>query len=290
MVRERAVVFGKGATLVGVVTEPEPESRDLPAVLLWNAGLIHRVGPFRLFVDLARGLATRGFTTLRFDVSGRGDSELPKEAVSEEERTSRDIEEAMNFLAEKKGISAFVLIGSCSGADEAFPVAVRDTRVVGLVLLDGFGYRTLGYYVHHYGPRLFKADVWARFFKRTAGTCLELLEGGRTSSKGQTAIFVRKFPPKKAAEAALRGLTERGVRLLFVYSGGVAHFYYNYPNQFRDMFRSLRVGDAVQTRHFPDAGHTYPEVGPRIRLIDTISEWMAQGFLAHEHPGHTERT
>lgn len=290
MVRERAVVFGNGTKLVGIVTEPEPEGRDLPAVLLWNAGLVPRTGPFRLFVDLARRLATRGFTTLRFDLSGRGDSEPAKEALSEEERTSRDIEQAMTFLVEKKGLTAFVLIGSCSGADEAFPVAVRDTRVAGLVLLDGFGYRTVGYYVHHYGPRLFKADVWARFFKRTAGACLEILEGRRSSPRGQTAIFVRKFPPKKAAEAALRDLTARGVRVLFVYSGGVAHFYYNYPNQFQDMFRSLRVGDSVQVRHFPDADHTYPEVGPRAALIDTISEWMAGGYLSREHREHEDRT
>jgi hypothetical protein len=47
-----------------------------PAVMfvLLNAGAVHRQGPFRLYVHLARRLAALGFSCVRFDQPGIGDS------------------------------------------------------------------------------------------------------------------------------------------------------------------------------------------------------------------------
>ena len=60
MVRERGVVFGDGR-LLGVPTSPPDEARDRPCVVILNAGVIHRVGPGRLSVDIARRAAAAGF-------------------------------------------------------------------------------------------------------------------------------------------------------------------------------------------------------------------------------------
>ena len=246
MVKEKAVGFGNEARLVGIITEPDPEvqAKNPPGVLLWNAGLLHKVGPYRLFVDIARRLATLGFLAFRFDVSGKGDSETQRAGLLERERTLTDIRDAMDFLSKRKTVDKFVLLGSCSGADEAFPVAVVDKRVAGLVLLDGFGYRTLGYYLHHYGPRLFKLDVWLRFFKRDIDAALRAIQNDRGGNFQRGTIFVREFPPRGKIEAELKQLIARQVHLLFVYSGGVDE-YYNYRNQFRDMFRSLDFRDRL---------------------------------------------
>ncbi|MGA8008355.1 MAG: alpha/beta hydrolase, partial [Thiomonas sp.] len=43
-------------------------------VLLFNAGVIHRVGAHRVNVKLARALAADGIATLRCDLHGMGDS------------------------------------------------------------------------------------------------------------------------------------------------------------------------------------------------------------------------
>ena len=74
--REQAVLFGKTRSLAGVVTDPpkSTEDRKRPAIVLLNSGLVHKVGPNRLNVKLARMLATMGFPVLRFDLSGIGDS------------------------------------------------------------------------------------------------------------------------------------------------------------------------------------------------------------------------
>jgi hypothetical protein len=70
---EEAVLIG--GSLVGILSRP-PAGVDpaMPGVLLLNAGRIHRVGPNRLYVAIARRLAAMGFAVCRFDLSGIGDS------------------------------------------------------------------------------------------------------------------------------------------------------------------------------------------------------------------------
>ena len=72
--REAAVSFGPNASLVGIITSPSVPAarRELPGVILLNAGIINRVGPNRIYVKMARRLADMGLPVLRFDFSGRG--------------------------------------------------------------------------------------------------------------------------------------------------------------------------------------------------------------------------
>ena len=68
--------FGTDGHLFGILTTPDEEVRveGAPIALILNAGIVHRIGPFRLNVDIARQLAELGFSTLRMDLSGLGDS------------------------------------------------------------------------------------------------------------------------------------------------------------------------------------------------------------------------
>jgi len=61
--REHALLFGDAQGLVGVITDPPgPAGPSRPGVILLNAGVIHRVGPSRLYVNLARALAAKPVT------------------------------------------------------------------------------------------------------------------------------------------------------------------------------------------------------------------------------------
>jgi hypothetical protein len=74
-VKERAHTFGSHQGLVGITCEPDAgPGLDLPGFIFFNIGLNHRVGPQRVQVELARALAVQGFASLRFDLSGLGDS------------------------------------------------------------------------------------------------------------------------------------------------------------------------------------------------------------------------
>ena len=71
---ELACQFGEHRRLAGRLTEPPaPEPRT--ACVLVNAGLVPKLGPFRLYVELARRHAQDGVVTLRFDLGGIGDSQ-----------------------------------------------------------------------------------------------------------------------------------------------------------------------------------------------------------------------
>jgi hypothetical protein len=57
---EQGVLFS-AQSLVGVLTKADEESdTSRPTVVFLNAGMVHRVGPNRLHVRLARGRAPRG--------------------------------------------------------------------------------------------------------------------------------------------------------------------------------------------------------------------------------------
>jgi len=117
----------------GVLTRPEVAS-DKPAIVLMNAGSIHRVGPNRSFVRMARRWAELGYPVFRMDLSGIGDSAAsegtvenlpyPRDAVL-------DAQAAMNALSERGIAKRFILSGLCSGADIAFRTGAVDRRVTG---------------------------------------------------------------------------------------------------------------------------------------------------------------
>ena len=112
---EKVHAFGKHRGLVGVVSQPD-SPRDAPAVLLLNAGLVHRVGPYRMHVDLARRLAAAGYLVLRFEQSAIGASEPRRERLSYEDRAVADGPDAMDFLGARCRGDRFIPLGRCSGA------------------------------------------------------------------------------------------------------------------------------------------------------------------------------
>ena len=75
--KEVILSFGSEKSLVGVVTEPlESVARANVSIIVLNSGQVHRIGPHRMSVRMARELARKGIVTLRFDISGVGDSRV----------------------------------------------------------------------------------------------------------------------------------------------------------------------------------------------------------------------
>src|SRR5437868_10047186 len=133
--REEAVLFGRKAAMVGVISDP-PQAREQnsPAVIFLNAGGLHRVGPSRLYVNMARTLAESGYVVLRFDFSGFDDSESRYDQTPFAKNAITEVHSAMDFLTTTRGVDRFILIGICSGAEVSFETACCDPRVVGAVL------------------------------------------------------------------------------------------------------------------------------------------------------------
>jgi pimeloyl-ACP methyl ester carboxylesterase len=132
--REEALLFGKHQSLIGIVTNPDTPNGS--AILLLNAGLMHRIGPNRIYVKIARQLAKIGFVVLRFDLSGIGDSKVRPDNLPFEKSNVDDIRQTMDYLQKTRGINQFLLVGHCAGAFHSLLASLEDTRVIGVGLIN----------------------------------------------------------------------------------------------------------------------------------------------------------
>ena len=166
---ERAIAFGPDAGLVGVLTEPDPVHAipNAPGFLMWNVGIQHRVGPYRVQVDIARDLARRGFASFRFDLAGMGDSEIRLDSRTDGERAVSDVRDAMLLLQKRRNVSTFVPIGFCSSVDAVHRLAVDDKSVVGACFIEGYAYHTRGFWLR-YPLRLLSRERWKRYVEHQA--------------------------------------------------------------------------------------------------------------------------
>ena len=114
--KEQVCNFGPNGSLFGILTTPDDDVRvdDAPIALILNAGIVHRVGPFRIHVDIARQLAAAGFSTLRLDLSGLGDSAPRTGKIEVDDRAILDVSDAMDFLQDETGVEKFTLLGPVS--------------------------------------------------------------------------------------------------------------------------------------------------------------------------------
>ena len=277
--REKAVQFGKTASLVGVLTEPLPGAAlaGAPAVVWLDSGILHRVGACRLYVRIARRLAEHGIASLRFDFSGLGDSEQRKDTLRFEESAIVETREAMDWLAQTRGTKEFVLAGLCSGADMAHETARVDERVVALGMLDGWAYRTPRSIVLHYAKRGIDPAAWtarARILlggPRPGAQSLASQEG----ADFEIPKYVREYPPHERVREDLARFMGRGLRMLQVFSGG-QDYLYNYRDQYADSFRGVAFGDQLQVEYLADADHIFTGLAHQKAVIAMFERWALE--------------
>lgn len=266
---ERGVTFGPNDGIVGVLTEPQTVEGPKRAVLMSNVGMHHRVGPFRLYVDLARAMAEDGWYALRFDNSGMGDSTLRGDGLDVLEAPTQDLIDAMDFLRDTQAIEEFTVIGLCSGVDSAHDATVRDPRIRGAIFIDGYTYPTSGFYRRRYvGKRLVEPGRWKRFVRR------RLREFSATPTIAGTGdvVFDRVYPPIERFQQDIERVLARGVEAYFVFTGTVN----NHFNAERQLFEMLspRVPKAqVSVTMLESTDHIFTRVEARQDLIRRVKEW-----------------
>lgn len=276
---ERVLYFGPERNLLGVLTLPEAPEPGRPAVILLNAGLLHRVGPNRLSVEIARRLAARGHPTLRFDMAGVGDSELGAGGTLYIERSKQDVIDSIDALEEIIDAGSFVVMGLCTGAFNAFRAALVDDRIVGCVLMDGYSYPTIKSQFEHYRKRALELDRWKRYLARRLGRAPEA-EG---TVQGDLVVFENEHVPKERFGAELGSLIDRGVQLLLIYTG-LGPLRFTYRRQLHDAFPDIDLDRAAVVRFYPDADHTFTLPGHRARLLADIDAWIDTRFAGVTSP------
>jgi alpha-beta hydrolase superfamily lysophospholipase len=286
--REHAFLFGDSGGLVGVVTDPpgfvQSRSADgrLGAILL-NAGVIHRVGPSRLYVHLARELAALGCVAARFDHSGIGDSSVRRDGSSFEESSLVEAREAMDALQESRGVERFVLIGLCSGAVTAFDTAGVDARVVGVIMINPQGFDLSpewnNYIVNRGDARrywtqsMFSIRSWWNAltgrvdYKRLAGVLWRWAAGPGNARSVVASVVTR-------VGADLEKLMRRQVRTLLVCSEGDDGIEYMNVILQQDV-RTMASAAHLSVEILPGADHSLTLLDSQRRVVDVVRTWAA---------------
>nr|WP_315193010.1 alpha/beta fold hydrolase [uncultured Aquabacterium sp.] len=269
---EHILTFGPGSRLVGTLTRPSGVAR-CTAVLLLNAGVVPRMGPHRINVKLARKLAELGFTVLRLDLSGLGDSEASDEGLSFERQAVVDLQAAMDHLQRVAQVRSFALAGICSGAHHGMAAALHDDRLQALWLMDTHAYPT---------PRA----RWVRARKQ-----LQIDLGGTLARWALKAVQIpasrartdqarlddnNPYPTPAKAEFAhvIQALLDRQVRLQFVYTGGM-FWQHNHASQWRNAFRDFGAVAQVPCDLLPDVDHTASTLHAQQRLLASVVQFMS---------------
>jgi hypothetical protein len=247
----------------GVLSAAVGQQDDGVCLLLFNAGFIHRSGPFRLHTRLARRLATAGLASFRFDAPGVGDAiERSDKPLVQSMRASMDV------LQARHGYSRFVVGGLCSAADLGWQVALEDPRVVGVLSIDGLARRGFWYRVAQLRRALRKSPAaWFRAVHRRA-------RPQRAAS--MTDADLRDWPAPGVEREQFAALVQRDVALFHLFTGGASYFLHR--GQFRETYGPATATARVDFHHWPQCDHTFFAESDRSRLIDTIEAWMNRRF------------
>ena len=271
--RESIHSFGSSANLIGVLTQPDDtkELSNSPVVLLLNAGLLNRVGPFRLYVVLARILANKGLSSFRLDLSGIGDSQRHEDNRPRGEQHVADIRETIEFLTESKGARSFVVMGICTGADLAHKSIIENQRIRGAICIDGYSYPTLRYYLNCYLPKFIRRTSWNNLASRVFSGRGVSVDYPDNVGDNDLLSYRWELPPKVKTRADFAELIKRDARMLCIYTAG---WPYNYTQQLEDAFRPLKFGRVIRLVFLNNATHTFKVFEDRDILISTILEWL----------------
>ena len=268
--RETTLTFGLHDALLGTVSFAAPAIGAAPwGVLLFNAGVIHRVGAHRTNVKLARLLAAQGIAALRFDLHGMGDSQRADGSLSYKEQVVADLRAAMDALQSNTGVQRFALVGFCSGALPSYWTAQADPRVSAIVLYDAFSYptarsvlRSLGMRLrrHGVGPRAWSA--WLRAALRGGHAALH--HAGRTLAAWRASASPQTSDDGTAPDTRLDrlelgknllALAQRGTGVM-VLSAGTDFSAVNYAGQLRQALGLQRQHhQRLIFAHLPDVDH-----------------------------------
>lgn len=276
--REHVVTLGPDGAIVAIATHPTRVT-GRPALVFLNAGVLHRIGPHRQHVTLARRFAGRGVASIRVDLSGVGDSPARAEAASFQEVAVADAGLAMTALTEATGVEQFVLFGLCSGADNGLATALVDRRVVGVIALDPPAYPSRRGQLRRAAATLpgwlASGELPARVASVARRRLTPAPHGDDSDHDGGQR---RELPSRDAHGRTLAALADRGVRVLAIYSG-VHGVRYNHAEQLFEHFPTLR--GRIETAFFPEVNHSFTELAAQAALGELVVGWYARQF---QHP------
>ena len=245
--------------LVGILTRPLGSSRG--TVVFLNSGSEHHVGPGRAWVEYARDLAGTGFTSLRVDFSGWGESPDRGHAPGRpyDQHGIDEVREVVDALRGRDH-RRIVLAGLCAGAWIALRAAL-DVDVEGVVAINPQLYWQPGDPV--------EADIVSETRVRRQP---EILRNKRMRSLGVWSLL-DILGVRDPAAVWLRALEARRVPTLAVFAEGDDGIEFLRDRVGRAWRRALRSGltSTVVVKGIDHPMHRHWE---RPAMVSAIAAWL----------------
>ncbi len=218
--------------LFGILSEPTGGSVQPIVAVLLNAGAIRRIGPNRMWVEIARRWAEMGVCTLRLDLESIGDSDGDLERFNDlgelyAADLASQVSGTLDVLSGRVGVARFVLAGLCSGAYWSFHTAILDDRVRAALMLNP---QTLFWDPSNAAARdvrkaLAQPSSWTRLLKGQADPAriVELARELPSAARGvaqRAGSRLERRPDTQAEllQRALQALEDKGKRAFLAFS------------------------------------------------------------------------
>lgn len=275
---ERTIRFGPENSLIGTLSLPvSPPLTPSPGLILLNAGVLSRVGPHRLNVDLARQAALHGMPAIRFDLPGLGDSSFTRSDLPREAQELNAVVAAMNQLASTTcSPTSFRITGFCSGAEVGLKTALKDTRVTGLTLIEPYYYpnalsrplrlmrRLSEYGLRRAIPRIHEILRYRLNAHASQAVAETLRNPGLAEESGTPA------PRREAFTADLAKLLERGVQIELIYAGTLMGRFDFWMHK-RQIFQPCLQHPNFRVELLPRTDHSFTQLSARQLLLQQIT-------------------
>lgn len=301
--QERSFRFGDGARLFGMLCVPRRVERAGPTVLMLNTGFGRHIGDGRVFVTLARRLASQGIASLRMDVGGFGDSAASDPGNGEARPNPyavaniADVIAAVNAL-EGEGHTRPVVVAICSGAYAAFRAALSEPRIRGAILVNLQAFiwkqgasltienrrqrRPLGFYLR----TLLRPRTWKRLGRGEVELGALLVALGRRPMHAawrELCLLLERATGLRTASGEVprlfASLQARGIRTRLLYSEGDPGLSVLSHGLGRPA-RRLRTLPALGVDLLPRADHALLDEAARSRFIDLACDIVREDWTS----------
>jgi dienelactone hydrolase len=278
---EKTLLLGAENHLVATLTPAESSIHGTPpfVAVLTNSGVIPRSGPHRMNVHLARRFAAMGIPSIRFDMSGLGDSRRSSGTLPVVEQWVADTRSVMDEAQSQFGCSRFFMVGFCSGAEVAHLVALEDQRLRGIVIWDLYAYATPQSKVRTLIYKLRRAGVLGSANKVFTRVLAALRALSKAPEPKDRAAEVSLVPKRDVFARRIQTLVDDGVEVLFAFCGGEPEWF-NHPGQFRGMFGRYAFFDKVAFRYLDKSDHLITRREAQQSFTEMVVTWLQGRLLA----------
>jgi Serine aminopeptidase, S33 len=271
--KEEVFRYGENNRGFGMVTLPD-DPTSAPVMIAFNAGLLHREGPYRLNVLVCRALAKVGYIAIRIDLSGKGDTPS-RERLTNRHSVALDWQFIKQAVVERFGPRNLVLFGLCSGADNAIKITAEESDVCGLVLLDPVSQSDSGFRRRQLVSKITNVHKWINLPKTLLTKVRRRL--GIEKDKFSEMWSLRGAPSPNDMQSCFRHIARRQGKVLAVFTSQTLE-HYNQQGQFVRALEIPKLEECCEEVFWPLMDHLFCIQTHRDISLGKVTSWAEINF------------